>query len=211
MSVSSTTAEVSVTITSLPQNVNIDFQVYAVADLIAYDGGLNNTGIDPPTVLALGSDYTYVSGFGYNSQTQLQEGVVSVAAGGTGNVQIGDVITFKRNVAQTQLTSFASTGLLTPLMIEQALDKLTLLAQELYLMIGLCLQFEQNDTDATTLIKSLRENNQLGFDSLGRISYGPFGGGTSMLSITGFTGGGPTNIDGINTAWGHSLTVDPFC
>ena len=86
-----------------------------------------------------------------------------------------------------------------PLMVEQALDKLTLLAQELYLMIGLCLQFEQNDTDATTLIKSLRENNQLGFDSLGRISYGPFGGGTSMLSITGFTGGGPTNIDGINT------------
>ena len=121
MSLSSTTSRVSATITALPQTIPVTFPFIQAADLGVSDGAV---------LLTLSSDYT-VTGGGYNGANQMQTGSITVASGGTGNVQVNDVITIYRNVSPTQTTSFASTGLQTPLMIEQDDDKLTTLVQEL--------------------------------------------------------------------------------
>ena len=200
MSVSSTTTRIAVTVTALPQTV-ATFEFNAAADLLLLDGGTGNTGIDPPTTLTLGSDYT-VTGGGYNSSNQLQTGNVVLASGGTGNIQVGDVITILRQITPLQDTTFASTGLQTPLMIEQDDDTLTTLVQELLDKVNLCLKFELNETELTTLIRSNRAGNVLAFDANGNISFvssTSLLGGIVNLSITGYTGGGTTNIDGIAT------------
>jgi len=128
MSVSSPTTRTSVTITALPQTVAC-FEFNVAADLLVVDGGATNSANNPATVLTLNSDYT-VTGGGYNSQNQLQTGNVIVNASGAGNVQVGDVITIVRNIAKLQTTTFASTGLQTPLMIEADDDKNTTIEQQ---------------------------------------------------------------------------------
>jgi len=194
-----------VVITALPQTIPI-FEFNLETDLLALDGGASNIGNDPATVLELNSDYT-VTGGGYNSQNQLQSGNVIVVAGGVGNVQIGDVITILRNIPATQETTFSSTGIQTPLMIESDDDNLTTMIQQLRDALSRCLTFELNDTDNPLLLKSLRANNFLAFDGSGNPMFvapagspAGYSGPITMLGITGFTGGGPTKIDGINTA-----------
>lgn len=121
MSVSSTVPFASFVITALPQALAVPFAFNNTTDLLVVDGAVTCT---------LGSDYT-VTGGGYNTLNQLQTGTVTVVAGGTADVQVGDTITITRNVPENQNTTFASTGILTPLMIEAGLDKLTTLVQQL--------------------------------------------------------------------------------
>ncbi len=121
MSISSTQGPIAFTITYLPVTIPVTFPFNLPADLGVADGAV---------ILELGSDYV-VTGGGYNGMQQLQTGSITVASGGAGNVQIGDVITIYRNISPVQTTTFASTGLLTPLMIEAGLDKLTTLTQEI--------------------------------------------------------------------------------
>lgn len=124
MSVSSTQGPVAYTVTALPQTFTVPFPFNVPADLGVADGA---------NLCLLGGDYT-VSGGGYNGANQLQTGsitIVSDSSPGAANIQIGDVITIYRNISPVQTTTFASTGLLTPLMIEAGLDKLTTLDQEI--------------------------------------------------------------------------------
>ena len=75
--------------------------------------------------------------------------------------------------------------------------------QEILYRLNLCLQFELNETEATTLVRSARAGNLLGFDSNGNLEFvsaTSFIGGIILQTITGYTGGGSANIDGINTA-----------
>jgi hypothetical protein len=126
MSVSSTLARVQYTVTQIPQSLGVTFPFNQPADLAVYDGA--NTCI-------LGGDYT-VSGGGYNTLNQLQTGAINIVSDtspGAANIQIGDVITIIRGILPVQLTTFTSTGLLTPLMIEADDDKLTTLIQQLLL------------------------------------------------------------------------------
>lgn len=121
MSISSTQGPVTYSITALPQVLTVPFPFNQPQDLGVADGAI---------ILGLGSDYT-VSGGGYNSANQLQAGSITVVSGGVGNVQVGDNITIYRNILPVQLTTFSSTGLLTPLMIESDDDKLTTLIQQI--------------------------------------------------------------------------------
>ena len=121
MSISSTQGPVAYNIIALPQVLAVPFPFNLPSDLGVSDGAVK---------LLLGSDYT-VTGGGYNSSNQLQTGSIKVLAGGAGNVQNGDVVTIYRNIPATQTTTFSSTGLLTPLMIESDDDKLTTLIQQL--------------------------------------------------------------------------------
>ena len=121
MSISSTQGPVAYTISALPQTLSVLFPFNLPGDLGVSDGAV---------LLALGSDYT-VSGGGYNASNQLQTGSIVVVSGGAGNVQVGDIVTIYRNIPATQTTTFSSTGLLTPLMIESDDDKLTTLIQQL--------------------------------------------------------------------------------
>lgn len=124
MSVSSQVSRLQFTITSLTGTFSLSpMQFNLASDLIVSDGAV---------VLVLNSDYT-VAGGGYNSSNQLQSGSITLTNTGANAalISINDSLTVGRNVPATQATSFDSTGLLTPLMIEQDDDKLTLLAQEL--------------------------------------------------------------------------------
>lgn len=120
MSVSSTAPFASFVITALPQTLAIAFPFALGTDLLVTDGA---------TVLTQGSDYS-VTGGGYNSQNQMQTGSVVVNSGGAGNVQVGDTISVSLNVTANQTTTFSSTGLQTPLMIEADDDKLTQLVKQ---------------------------------------------------------------------------------
>lgn len=124
MSISSTQGPIAYTVTALPQTLTVTFPFNVAGDLGVADGA---------NLCLLGGDYT-VAGGGYNAANQLQTGsitIVSDSSPGAANIQIGDVITIYRNISPVQTTTFASTGLLTPLMIEAGLDKLTTLDQEI--------------------------------------------------------------------------------
>jgi len=120
MSLSSTVARLQYTVTALPQTF-ATFAFNLPGDLLVSDGA---------NVLVLGSDYA-VAGGGYNSANQLQAGTIVVNGTGTNAVQVGDVITICRNISPVQETTFASTGLLTPLMIEADDDNLTAQVQQI--------------------------------------------------------------------------------
>ena len=126
MSVTSTLARSQFTVTVLPATVAIPFPFNLSTDLAVVDGAVT---------CLLGGDYT-ITGGGYNSANQLQTGsitIVSDTSPGAANIQIGDIITISLNVPLTQATTFSSTGLLTPLMIESDDDKLTQIAKQLAL------------------------------------------------------------------------------
>src|SRR5208283_1547802 len=112
MSLSSTINRCQYTVTVLPQVLTVTFPFNTYADLAVVDGAVT---------CLYGGDWTVTSGGGYNAANQLQTGqitIVSDSSPGAANIQVGDVITIYRATAATQTTSFASTGLLTPLMIE---------------------------------------------------------------------------------------------
>jgi len=166
MSLSNTTDRISYTISSLPAALPSSFVFQASSDLLVLDSKT-----DPATTLTLGSDYT-VTGGGYNSLQQLQTGTVTVVAGGAGDVQVGDVITIMRAVPLTQTLGFA-TFTLDPRVIEQALDKLTLLAQQITEQANRCLRYEKVEATDGTLEIDARKSSLLGFDSTGAITFVP--------------------------------------
>ena len=187
MSISSTQGPIAYTVTALPQVLAVTFPFNAAADLGVTDGA---------TPCLLGGDYT-VSGGGYNAANQLQTGsitIVSDSSAGAANIQIGDVITIYRNISPVQTTSFSSTGLLTPLMIETDDDKLT------------------------TLVQQLKTNNYNPFPPAGAIFSTSAGsqtlsGSTEMIVlgwITAQTGGIRTSIDSLNVVGIPTLQL-PLC
>ena len=186
-SVSSQTARIAYTITSLPAACPTTFPFNSTAtvpDLVVLDGGSGNASNSPPVTLTLNSDYT-VTGGGYNSQNQLQTGTVTILGTGTHAVQVGDVITILRNVPFTQTTTFSSSGFMSPLMIESGLDKLTLQTQQLKDLFGLSLQFQKNEILSPLLGLSARESQTLGFNASGAIEYGAGGGGGGTTYFAG--------------------------
>lgn len=120
MSITSTLAKVQFTITSLPFVAALPIAFRQASDLVASDGA---------DILVLNSDW-FVTGGGYNSANELQTGNISIVGTGANLVLIGDVVTIYRGISPVQTTTFSSTGLLTPLMIEQGDDLLTCQFQE---------------------------------------------------------------------------------
>lgn len=120
MSIAVTTTKVSYVVSSLTQAMPTVFPFQQNSDIAVYDGA---------TLLTLGADYS-LSGGGYNGSNQMQAGTVTLISGGPASVIIGETITIYRAPSPVQETSFLSTGLQTPLMIESDDDKLTMLAQQ---------------------------------------------------------------------------------
>ena len=194
------------TITGLPQVLPITFAFGLPSDLLVLDG---------TNLLTISSDYLVTGGNG-------AVGNVQVAAGGAGNVQVGDIITVMRNVPLTQLTDFTSTGVLTAAMIGQALDKLTEITQQLSEEVGRCLRFPPNENEDGTMGLATRAGLLVGFDASGNLIFttsaggGGGGGGSSVTgfyvnnSVTQLTGGTSTCMDGIATATLTIPTLAPF-
>lgn len=159
MSIASPTARLSFVVSGGFPFVFTTFAFDQPGDFVISDGA---------NILVLNSDYTVVGG-GYNSANQLQTGNVAVVTGGMNNVQLGDTLTLYRGISPIQSTSFASTGLQTPLMIEQDDDLLT------------C-QIQQVET--------------IQYNPFPPVGGGP---NALMLGwITAQTGGIPTSIDSLN-------------
>jgi hypothetical protein len=178
MSVSSTIARVVYTVGStFPQTLTVTFPFATSGDIAVSDGA---------ALCVLGSDYT-VSGGGYNAANQLQTGSITLlgsgsSGSGTTAIQPGDIVVIYRNQSPVQSTTFASTGLLTPLMIEQDDDRLTTFDQQLLLNY-----FNPFPTSATSVSTTL--GSQL-------VSGTP---NTIFLGwITAQTGGIRTSIDSLN-------------
>ena len=127
MSVTSQTATQTTAYVNTATPIPIGFPfnyTNGIPDLIVNNGAVT---------LGYNVDYT-ISGGGYNAMNQLQTGTLTwTGFTGTGShiPTAGDLITIQRNIPLTQTTTFSSTGLLTPLMIEQDDDRLTTIAQEI--------------------------------------------------------------------------------
>ena len=124
MSVTSQTATQTTTFvnTSTPVSISFPFNyTNGLPDLLVNDGAIT---------LVVNSDYT-ISGGGYNSANQLQTGTLTWTGTGSHTPTAGDLITIQRSIPLTQTTTFSSTGILTPLMIEQDDDRLTTITQQL--------------------------------------------------------------------------------
>jgi hypothetical protein len=120
MSLSTLTTKVSYTVVSLTQTMTVTFPFQVDSDVTASDGAL---------VLVQGSDYT-ITGGGYDSSNDMQTGSITLTGTGSTTITLGDTITIYRSTIPNQETSFTSTGIQTPLMIESDDDKLTMLAQQ---------------------------------------------------------------------------------
>jgi len=162
----------------LPASIPIVFPYQQGSDLLVLNIGQGGTSIDPPTVLALNSDYT-VTGGGYNATTNMQSGNVVVITGGANNVQTNDQIVVLRNVPVNQLTSL-TTGILTAAAIEKALDKQATISQQLTEGGSRTLRFQPGEVISGTLGRTARSSKVLGFDSAGNIAYYAFSGGTVL-------------------------------
>ena len=179
------------TITGLPQVLPITFAFGLPSDLLVLDG---------TNLLTISSDYLVTGGNG-------AVGNVQVAAGGAGNVQVGDIITVMRNVPLTQLTDFTSTGVLTAAMIGQALDKLTEITQQLSEEVGRCLRFPPNENEDGTMGLATRAGLLVGFDASGNLIFTTSaGGGGGGGYYTGHGGNGGTPGGGGGSALAGALT-----
>jgi len=129
--ITSQTAQTTVTLSAVPQAVPSGFPFQQASDLLVTDAGSGGAPRSPAATLVLGSDYT-VTGGGYNSANAMQTGSLQVVGTGASSVLANDVITITRNVPINQITSLISSGALTVQNIEQGLDKQATISQMLY-------------------------------------------------------------------------------
>lgn len=190
-----------VAITGLPQVIPTTFPFQQGTDLLVLDNGIANSN-DPALVLVAGSDYM-VTGGSYNAANQMLTGSVTIFAGGTSNVQVGDAITIARNVPVNQTTSLLETGPLTIALVEQALDKMATLSQQINELAGRSLHFENFENLSGNLSLAARKLSSLGFDANGNVAFLATPTGTLSLPVPIAQGGtGATSASGARTNLG---------
>src|SRR6185312_3000326 len=153
------------TVTGLPIVIPVSFPFQLATDLLVLDIGPSGSLYDPYVTLTLNSDYV-VAGGGYDSQNNMVNGSITVQSGGSGNVQLNDQIVIIRNAPINQLTSLLATGPLTPMLIEQAIDKQATLSQDLNIAIGRSIQIPASENLSMLLPQANDRSSKLvGFDS----------------------------------------------
>jgi len=84
----------------------------------------------------------------------------------------GRTWTIIRDMPANQEATLEDSGVLRLAAIEDALDKLTMIVQDLEERVGRCLQFPRSETTSAELEDSVtRASTTLGFDSSGDLSY----------------------------------------
>jgi parallel beta-helix repeat protein len=164
MSVTAQTAKTGpYVMAAFPQACPTGFAFQQSSDLIVIDATLG-------VLLTLGSDYT-VTGGGYIPSNQMQTGTVTILSGGAHSVLVGDVIWILRNVPLNQIAS-ATSATLSPVLLEEALDKAATIDQQLLEKSTRALSFEAFETLSATLVLAQRKGNLLGFDATtGAVTY----------------------------------------
>lgn len=160
MSLSSSQARVQYTLSGSGQTLTVPFKFIAAADLTVIK---TVAGVD--TILVLNSNYT-VTGGGSLPAT----GAVVMTAGTS-----GDIITIYRNADLTQPSVYASNDAFPAKTTETALDRVTMMVQQLGLLVRRSLRIpvsaaETNDLGAV----ATRRGKVVGFDANGAPSlYDP--------------------------------------
>lgn len=118
------------------------------------------TGTD--IVLSYGSQYA-ATGFGLDAG-----GTVTYPLSGS-PIAVGTKLTIERNVALTQPTSISNQGAMWPTVIENALDRLTYIAQRINDGLSRALVISATDSASLNVLPNAttRANSVLGFDSSG--------------------------------------------
>jgi hypothetical protein len=152
MSVQSTVTKVQYTLTAANQTLTVPFYFLANTHLKVVKVGTTQT------TLTLTTHYT-VTGVGVEAGGQ-------VILTGTATA-VGDVITILRNAPATQLVDYIYNSKFPAATHEQALDKLTMLTQQLMATDVIGLRFEDGEVLDGTLVKSARSGKVFTFDDNG--------------------------------------------
>lgn len=156
MSITSSVSKVQYTLTETNQTLAVPFYFFANTHLKVIKS--------PQTTLTLTTHYT-VTG------ANIEAGG-SVILTGTGTA-IGDVITIIRNAPATQLVDYGYNSNFPAETHEQALDKLTMLVQQLSTLLVGSLRFQESEVIDGTLSKAARANKVLAFDANGAPTFDP--------------------------------------
>ena len=156
MSINSTVSKVQYTLTLATQTLAVPFYFLEDAHLKVIKVGTTQTTLTQVT------HYT-VTGAGNQAGGQV---ILTGAA-----TAIGDVITILRNAPATQLVDYAPNGKFPAETHERALDKLTMLTQQLIATDVVGLRFQDGEVLDGTLVKSARSGKVFTFDANGVPSF----------------------------------------
>lgn len=157
MSIATSTAKVQYTLSSAVQALPVTFYFLENAHIKAVRA---RTGVVDYTMI-LGTDYTLAGAGDEDGGT-----LTTIAT----NLQAGDKITIKRNVAITQEVNYVYNDKFPAEVHERALDKLTMVTQQLKEVTDRALQFPESEVAGTGNFlpaASLRAAKILGFDATG--------------------------------------------
>lgn len=157
MTVSSTTTKVSYSGNGSTTVFAYGFKIFADADLRVIERAADGT----ETVKSLTTHYT-VSGAGTDSGGNVTFGTAPAS---------GVTVIIKRNLSLTQGTDYVANDPFPAESHEEALDRLTFIAQQQAEQIDRSIVFPDTDTAATTIPNSVtRANKFLGFGSSGEVA-----------------------------------------
>ena len=159
MTVSTTSNKVTFSANGSTTGCAYNFKIFADADLTVIIRAADGT----ETTKTLTTHYT-VSGAGSSSG-----GNVTFTTGNT--PANGETVVIKRELAVTQSTDYVANDPFPAASHEDALDRLTMIAQQQTEQIGRSIVFPDTDTAATTIQSSVtRANKFLGFGSSGEVA-----------------------------------------
>lgn len=156
MAISSQTARVQYTLSGPGQTLSVPFPFLDAADLQVIS---TNPGTLLDTTLGLNTGYT-VSGAGSSSG-----GSITLSAGAS-----GDIITIARGGQLVQPAPFAYNAQFPASTVEKAADRLTMLVQQLQLLLKRALRLPVSAAEQGEVGGSSRSDKLIGFDSSGNVN-----------------------------------------
>lgn len=133
MSIATDTAKVQYTLSTAAQALPIPFYFLENAHIQAYKGG------ETPVLLVLGTDYTLVGAGDEDG------GTLTTIADTAADLGAADVITIRRSIPITQQTNYVYNDKFPAEVHERALDKLTMVAQELKETVDRAIVFHETE------------------------------------------------------------------
>lgn len=133
------------------------------------------------TTLTLTTDYTVTLN---SNQDSNPGGTVTLPA----VLATGDKLTITSDIAPLQATDLTNQGGFYPKVITNALDKLTILIQQILNGLGRSIKLPISNSDDGTLPAGDRANTVIGFDALGKLKLLAVQAGTSLVNLAASTG-----------------------
>ncbi|MFN7341417.1 MAG: hypothetical protein ACK5VI_10105, partial [Opitutia bacterium] len=162
MTISTLTRRVSFTGTGAVSAFPFAFKVFQGSDIDV----VRADALGGETLLTLGSDYTV----SLNSNQDANPGGTVTLIGANSPLAVGQTLALLSDVPPTQLTDLQNGGGFLPTVINAALDKLTILAQQVAERAGRAIVGPQSEAGSLTLPSAAqRANKTLAFDENGGV------------------------------------------